>query len=177
MYNERRREQRPEPIPGITDVLIHKRPAFTFFFGGGRASVANKQKSTAEVRGLGAQFLWVYGQSCYLQVLPIIVLVREFNRNRDHPRFRRSKAKFRDHKALPSSTRGAPLVCFLLNAAHLKARSTVFKAPEAVALRAGDSNDFDRCPRQHRTANYLSSTPANLASNSAPRVASFFFNS
>jgi hypothetical protein len=45
-------------MPEKTDVLNHhhKRPASTFFV---RASVANNQNATAEVRGLGAQC--VYG--------------------------------------------------------------------------------------------------------------------
>ena len=40
-HNERRRGERFEPVPGITDVPIHhKRPAFAFFCV--RESVANK---------------------------------------------------------------------------------------------------------------------------------------
>ena len=44
--------------------IDHKRPAFAFFV---RASVANKQNSTAEVRGLGAQGLRVGPElACYV---------------------------------------------------------------------------------------------------------------
>jgi hypothetical protein len=56
-HNERRRGQRPTPMPGITHVpLYHMRLAFAFLV---RASFANKQKSTAGGWGLGSQCLCV----------------------------------------------------------------------------------------------------------------------
>jgi hypothetical protein len=56
-HNERYNRQRPEPMTGITDVpLHHERPAFAFSV---RASFANNQNSTSEVRGLGAKCLCV----------------------------------------------------------------------------------------------------------------------
>jgi hypothetical protein len=70
--NERRLEQRPECIPGITYVPIHhKRPAFAILKK--RASVANKQNSTAEVRGVGSVCVG-RGRGCSLCLLILVSL-------------------------------------------------------------------------------------------------------
>jgi hypothetical protein len=54
MHHIRHCGQRPELIPEMADVFLYlKRPAFAFFCV--RASFANKQISTAEVRGLKIQ--------------------------------------------------------------------------------------------------------------------------
>jgi hypothetical protein len=83
MHNERRREQRPGPIPGNPDVPIHlKRPAFAFFL---HASVAKKQNSTVEVKGLGGQCVCVGPElACCVHfagsIFLIIAFLRAFRR-------------------------------------------------------------------------------------------------